>query len=145
MVALSTAQLASDLRLSIGRVARRLRKMYVDAEAGVSFLELAVLQRLERTGPTAPGSLAGEEGVTSAAVAAALTSLERSGLVVRERDLEDRRRVIVTITAVGRRTLLSRDSASVDRIETVLDDLSVAERKYLAMAVPVLEKIAAEL
>ena len=145
MDAASPAQLASDLRLAIGRVARRLRRIYVDAGKGVSFLELAVLQRLERTGPAAPGTLAGDEGVTSAAVAATLTSLERQGLVRRDRDPGDRRRVVVTMTPSGGRTLQARESSSIDRIEAVLSLLTMAERKRLAAAVPLLERIAAEL
>lgn len=145
MKATPAAQLASDLRLAIGRVARRLRKLYVEAEQGVSFLELAVLQRLERTGPSAPGALAGDEGVTAAAVAASLTQLERQGLVWRERDPDDRRRVAVTITAAGRRTLQARESSNIDRIESVLSTLSASERERLAAAVPLLERIATEL
>ena len=145
MDATSPPQLASDLRLAIGRVARRLRRTYVDAGRGVSFLELAVLQRLERTGPAAPGRLAGDEGVTSAAVAATLTSLESQGLVRRERDPEDRRRVVVTITASGGKTLQARESSSIDRVEAVLSTLTVAERSRLAAAVPLLERIATEL
>jgi DNA-binding MarR family transcriptional regulator len=145
MKATPAAQLASDLRLAIGRVARRLRKLYVEAEQGVSFLELAVLQRLERTGPSAPGALAGDEGVTAAAVAASLTQLERQGLVRRERDPDDRRRVAVTITAAGRRTLQARESSNIDRIESVLSTLSASERERLAAAVPLLERIATEL
>jgi DNA-binding MarR family transcriptional regulator len=141
----SPPQLASDLRLAIGRVARRLRRIYVDAEKGVSFLELAVLQRLERTGPAAPGTLAGDEGVTSAAVAATLTSLESQGLVIRDRDPEDRRRVVVTITSSGRKTLQARESSSIDRIEAVLRTVTAADRRRLAAAVPLLERIAAEL
>jgi DNA-binding MarR family transcriptional regulator len=145
MDATSPPRLAVDLRLAIGRVARRLRRIYVDVEKGVSFLELAVLQRLERTGPTAPGTIAGDEGVTSAAVAASLTSLESQRLVLRDRDPEDRRRVVVTITSSGRKTLQARESSSIDRIEAVLRTLTAADRRRLAVAVPLLERIAAEL
>jgi DNA-binding MarR family transcriptional regulator len=134
--------LARDLRLAIGRVARRLRRLYVDAAEGLSFLELAVLQRLDRDGPTSPGTLAGGEGVTSAAIAATLTSLEAQGMVARERDAADARRVVVTISAAGRRTLHERESASVSRVAAVLDDLTAAERERLAAVVPILEKVA---
>jgi DNA-binding MarR family transcriptional regulator len=139
------AELAADLRLAIGRVARRIRRLYVDAAEGVSFLELAVLHRLQRTGPSAPGTIAGDEGVTAAAVAATLTSLETAGLVHRTRAPDDRRRVIVTITSAGRQTLETRESASIDRIETVLAGLTKGEREQLAAAVPLLERIASEL
>jgi DNA-binding MarR family transcriptional regulator len=145
MTTFGATDLASDLRLALGRVARGIRRIYVDAAEGVSFLELAVLQRLERTGPSAPGTIAGDEGVTSAAVAATLTSLERAGLVHRARDPGDRRRVIVTITPSGQQTLEARDSASNGRIEAAHSRFTRGERERLAAAVPLLERIATEL
>jgi DNA-binding MarR family transcriptional regulator len=138
--------LARDLRLAVGRVARRLRRMYVDTGEGRSFLELAVLHRLDASGPTSPGALAGDEGVTGAAVAATLTQLAAQRLVTRSKAPEDGRRVVVTITAAGRRTLQHREVASLSRIEQVLRDrLSAADRARLAAAIPLLEKVATEL
>jgi DNA-binding MarR family transcriptional regulator len=137
-------QLATDLRLALGRIARRMRRFYVDADEGPSFLELAVMHRLMR-GDAFPNELAGDEGVTSAAVASSLKSLEARGLVSRERDDADRRRVSVTLTAAGKHTLRRRDDASVARLAEVLAHLTVAERQHLAAAVPLLERIASEM
>lgn len=109
----------------------------------VSVLELAVLQRLARSGPSSPGALASEEGVTSAAVAATLTSLTRRGLVRRERAADDGRRAVVTISAAGRRTLDRRESASITGIEAILTEtFNAADRKRLLTAIPLLEKVA---
>jgi DNA-binding MarR family transcriptional regulator len=135
-------ELARDLRLAIGRVARRLRRNYVDAGEGLSFLELAMLQRLDRDGPTSPGTLAGDEGVTSAAVAATLKALERHGMVTRRRSTQDARRIVVTISATGQRTLHQRDSASVARIVAALQQLTASDRRRLAAVIPTLEKVA---
>jgi len=137
--------LAHHLRLALGRVARRLRRLYVEAEGGPSFLELAVLQRLERNGAGSPGSLASDEGVTSAAVATSLASLEVRKLVVRARDPADGRRVVVTITPAGRNTLKHRDDACVAAMDAALKAFSPAERDVLAAAVPLLEKLAGAL
>ncbi len=146
MTAEETTELAREFRLALGRVARRLRRLYVDAGDGVSFLELAVLQRLDRDGPTSPGALAGDEGVTSAAVAAVLTRLEAQGMLVRRRADGDGRRVVVTISATGRRTLHDRESASIQRIAAVLDErLNATDRRLLARVVPILEEVAREL
>jgi DNA-binding MarR family transcriptional regulator len=120
--------------------------MYVDADEGLTFLELALLHRLDRDGPSSPGALAGDEGVTSAAIASTLTRLEGQGMLVRERSAEDGRRVVVTISRAGRRTLHRRESASIARIEAVLDErLSAADRARLAATIPVLERLANEL
>lgn len=120
--------------------------MYVDAGEGLSFLELAVLHRLDASGPASPGGLAGDEGVTGAAVAATLTHLDGQRLVTRSKAPEDGRRVVVTITPAGRRTLRHREAASLDRIEEVLRDrFSAADRARLAAAIPLLEKVATQL
>src|SRR5262245_43224011 len=109
------SDLARDLRLAVGRLARRLRRLYGHTGEGLSFLELAVLHRLDASGATSPGELAGDEGVTSAAVAATLTQLERQRLVTRSRTAEDGRRVVVAITAAGRRDLRRRETATLGR------------------------------
>jgi DNA-binding MarR family transcriptional regulator len=137
--------LASDLRMALGRISRRLRKLYTEAESGVSFLSLAVMNRIDRDGPTSPGNLASDEGVTSAAVAACLTSLENAGLIKREPDASDGRRVVVSLTQAGKQTLRRRDEASVARLSTVLRTFSAHERQAMAAAVPLLEKLAASL
>lgn len=140
------ADLARDLRLVLGRLSRRLRRAYVDAEEGLSFLELAVLHRLDRDGPSSPGLLASEESVTSAAIAAALTSLDSKGMITRQRSTGDGRRVVVTLSTAGRRTLHHREVASIERIKSVLgDSLSAAQRARLAGAIPLLEKVAEKL
>jgi len=146
MPANETPELARDLRLAVGRVARRLRRIYLEGGEGLSFLELAVLNRLRTSGPTSPGALAGDEGVTSAAVAATLTRLESQQLVSRSRAAEDGRRVVVLITEAGQRVLRRGEAASLGRIQEVLmGQFSAADRDRLAAAIPLLEKVANEL
>ena len=143
MPANETTDLARDLRLAVGRVARRVRRIYLDGGEGLSFLELAVLNRLGTSGPTSPGALAGDEGVTSAAVAATLTRLESQQLVSRSRAAEDGRRVVVLITEAGQRVLRRGEAATLGRIQEVLmGQFSAADRDRLAAAVPLLEKVA---
>ena len=143
MPANETPELARDLRLAVGRVARRLRRIYLEGGEGLSFLELAVLNRLRTSGPTSPGALAGDEGVTSAAVAATLTRLESQQLVSRSRAAEDGRRVVVLITEAGQRVLRRGEAASLGRIQQVLmGQFSAADRDRLAAAIPLLEKVA---
>ncbi|MCX4092987.1 MarR family winged helix-turn-helix transcriptional regulator [Nocardia sp. alder85J] len=137
---------ARELRLVTGRLARRMRRLLVDAEEGVAFLELAVLHRLDRDGPASPGSLSSDEDVTTPAIAGVLRHLEELGLVERTRDPADGRRVVVTITEAGRRGLRDRGAAVVGRIHTVLrDDLDESEHAALTAALPVLAKIAGRL
>lgn len=138
-------ELAQNLRLALGRLSRRLRRLYVDAESGPAFLELAVLHRLDRQGPAHPGAISDDEGVTSAAVAASLSSLESRGLIVRDRDASDGRRIVVTLTGAGRKTLKGRDDACVAALGRALDGLTQRQRDVLLAAVPLLETLASTL
>ena len=65
--------------------------------------ESFVLQYIAlKGGAVLPGDISLEMKVSSARVAAALNSLENKGLLTREIDKNDRRKVIVEITAEGR-------------------------------------------
>ena len=68
--------------------------------------ELAMLRMLEMHEggecPMTPSELSQELGLTTARIANLLKSLERKGLVQRDHDSEDRRRVFVTLTDAGR-------------------------------------------
>ena len=138
---------AQDLRVAIGRVARRLRQLYAtERESAASFIELGILVRLERDGPTSPTTLAAGEGVTSQAIAGVVRELERRALVERTAGQTDRRRVAVAITDAGRELLTSRETAVVDAMVTALvDEYTPAERSQLESAVPLLNRLAKRL
>ncbi|WP_131748906.1 MarR family transcriptional regulator [Frankia sp. Cppng1_Ct_nod] len=137
---------ARQLRLAVGRLARRIRRLFVDGGEGLAFLELGILDRLDRSGPTSPGALSEGEGVTGPAIAETLRHLERLGLVERTKDPSDGRRVVVTITDDGRRSLGDRDAVVLERIHEVLQSqLNDTERAHLVTTIHLLEKVAAEL
>lgn len=139
---------ARELRLTIGRISRRLRQLYAtraDAD-DTTFMELAVLSRLERHGPMTPGALASDERVTAQAIAPVVTSLEGRGLITRSPDPDDRRRVIVTLTDAGRDLLESREQAIMAQfarsLDRVFDD---GERRQIYAVVPLLDRLANDL
>lgn len=138
---------AQDLRLAIGRVARRLRQLYTtERGSAANFIELGILVRLEREGPTSPSTLAAGEGVTSQAIAGVVRELEQRGLVERTGSQTDRRRVAVAITDAGRELLISRENAVVDAMVSALaDEYTPAERRQLESAVPLLNRLAKRL
>jgi DNA-binding MarR family transcriptional regulator len=137
--------LAQDLRLTVGRFARRLRQLYTEGDDQLAFLELAVLQRLDRTGQAFPSALAAGETVTSAAIAPVLRSLEDRALILRQPDPEDRRRSVVMISPAGRAALTTRDTAGIRRIGAALSVLDDDERRRIADVIPLLERVTAEL
>lgn len=138
---------AQDLRVAIGRVARRLRQLYAtERQSAASFIELGILVHLERDGPASPTTLAAGEGVTTQAIAGVVRELERRALVERTGSQTDRRRVAVAITDAGRELLTSRENAVVDAMVSALaDEYTPAERRQLESAVPLLNRLAKRL
>jgi DNA-binding MarR family transcriptional regulator len=70
------------------------------ARIGMTVTDMQVLDILESSGPTSAGQLADLTGLTTGAVTGMLNRLEEAGLVRRERDPNDGRRVIVRLERV---------------------------------------------
>ncbi|MET8248095.1 MarR family transcriptional regulator [Streptomyces sp. NPDC005202] len=138
-----TARLASALRLAVARITRRLRQAH--AVGDVSLSAMSVLARLAADGPDSPGALAELERVRPQAMATTLAGLEQRGLVRRTPDAADGRRAVVTITDDGRDMLAARRTESVQRLADVLDEFSPQERRTLAAALPLLDRLAERL
>jgi DNA-binding MarR family transcriptional regulator len=138
-------RIARDLRIAVGRLSRQLRRIYGQAQADdeASFLELAVLLRVERIGPSSVSALASSERVTAQAVSVALAGLRRRGLVDLTTDADDRRRSRVEINEAGRVLLAAREQQVGDRLtEVVTSSFSAPELASLAAAAPLLDRLA---
>jgi hypothetical protein len=84
------------------RVAGRHTVFFHEAVAdrlGLSAADSRALSYLQETGPVPAGMLAELTGLTTGAVTGMIDRLERAGLVRRDRDPEDRRKVIVAPVA----------------------------------------------
>ncbi|MEU7057988.1 MarR family transcriptional regulator [Streptomyces sp. NPDC046197] len=137
------ARLAAALRLAVARMTRRLRQAH--AVGDVSLSGMSVLARLAADGPDSPGSLAELERVRPQAMAATLAGLEQRRLVLRTPHAADGRRAVVTITDDGRDMLAARRSESVSRLADVLDEFTPRDRRTLAAALPLLDRLAERL
>lgn len=73
----------------------------VHRPAGLSWAGFRILYTIDAMGPTEPRQLARFSGVTRASVSSVLKTLERDGLVSRERGVADKRAVRVSLTARG--------------------------------------------
>ncbi len=95
------AGLASELRLSVMRLRRRLaNERHPDNE--LSLNAMAVLGALYRQGDLTPSELAARERVQPPSMTRTVTCLEEGGYVVRRPHETDRRQVLVTLTERGR-------------------------------------------
>ncbi|HVW44001.1 MAG TPA: MarR family transcriptional regulator [Amycolatopsis sp.] len=134
----------AELRVTVGRIARRLRQT---REVGdVTLSESSALARLDRQGPTSPGVLAEEERVRPQAMGTTLAALEKRGLVHRQPDEKDGRRVLMTVTAKGRKVLRDRRFQNSQRIARALqEEFTPAERRRLVAVLPLLDRLAERL
>jgi DNA-binding MarR family transcriptional regulator len=132
-------QLASDLRVVMGHLIRRLRAERRD----LSLSQITVLGRLDRCGPSSISDLAGGERVRPQSMASTVASLVAAGLVAREQDPADGRRVVVTLTAAGRAAVLADRRRREDWLAEAIDrDLSAREQRVLAEATALLRRLA---
>ncbi len=88
-------ELAQELRQFTGLGASFFRT--AAARIGMTVTDMQVIDILESTGPTTAGQLADLTGLTTGAITGMLNRLEEAGLVRRERDPNDGRRVIVRL------------------------------------------------
>ncbi len=104
------------------------------AESGLDSREYMVLAILSVDGPGSQHEIARLIGKAPGIVVALVDQLERTGLVERNRDPEDRRRSRVTLTGAGRAALARADEladASVGQILGGLDTAALAQLRTL--------------
>src|SRR5215471_14525094 len=100
----SDTDLATALRISVSRLARRLRVerlMPELAEPALSDTQLAALATLERHGAMSPGDLAEHEKVQPPSMTRVIAALVDWELVTRAPHPTDRRQVVLTVTPEG--------------------------------------------
>ncbi len=87
-------------------------------------------------------ALAQAEQVQPPTITKLVTEMERDGLVERVRSREDRRVLTVRPTAQGRRLLEEGRRRRVIRLAAALEALPPAQRKLLARAAELIERLA---
>jgi DNA-binding MarR family transcriptional regulator len=134
-----TAELASSLRVSVMRLARRLRAERADFS--LSLTQIATLATLERHGPLTPRELADHEKVQPPSMTRVLAGLEERGLIDRTPHESDGRQHLVSLTQPAR-DLLREDRRRRDAwLAKRLAELTQAERDVLRAAAPIIERL----
>ena len=92
--------------------------------------EAFVLDFIARHGDhVLPGEISNEVEVSSARVAAALNSLEDKGLVTRQIDKNDRRKILVSLTKTGKESAEKSQQAMVEKVTNLLLQLGERDAK----------------
>ncbi len=138
------AGLATALRISVSRLARRLRVERTEPGPGVPVLsdtQFSTLAVLERCGEMTPGELAEYEKVQPPSMTRVIAVLAGAGLVTRAPHATDRRQVVLTVTAEGRELVQRARRRREAWLAKRLKELTPQERATLRAAAPILEKL----
>ena len=134
------SDVAVALRDSIGLLLRRMRQT---SPGDLTLPENAALARLNRGGPATSSALAKLEQISPQSMGATLAGLEVRGLVARHADPEDGRRVLLSLTEAGQRTMQDKRNARNEQLAKVLETMFTPEEiRQLAAATPLLERLA---
>jgi DNA-binding MarR family transcriptional regulator len=140
----SDAGLATAMRISISRLARRLRVERLGlggTETALSDIQLAALAALERHQAMTPGELAEHEKVQPPSMTRVIARLEQMGLLTRSPHPTDRRQVILHLTEEGDRLLKEERLRKEAWLAQRLGELTQEERSILRQAAPILERL----
>jgi DNA-binding MarR family transcriptional regulator len=142
MAARSDAGLASELRLSVMRLRRRLSNER-HPDNPLSMGAMAVLGCLHRNGDLTVGELAACERIQPPSMTRIVNALEDGGYVARRAHETDGRQVVVAVSEKGRTTLLADRARRDAWLARRLRELTSDERAVLRRAAPLLERLAA--
>ena len=139
-VARTDAGLASELRVSVMRLRRRLANER-DPGNDLSIAIMAELGSLYRHGDLTVGELAGLERVQPPTMTRKVTMLEEGGYVSRRAHETDGRVVVVSLTELGRGRVLADRKRRDEWLARQLRDLTPQEREVLRTAAPILQRL----
>ena len=108
--------------------------------------ERSALSRLARGGPMTATALARQEQISPQSIGATLATLEHRGLVERQPDPNDGRRITLSLTAAGLASVQAKREARDAQLTQALEsDFTPEERAQLLAITPLLERLAERL
>ena len=134
-------EIASRLRLSATRLARRLRQ---ESGAGLSPSQHSALAVISNHGPLTLGALAEHERVAPPSITKVVSKLECDGLVTRTLDPADRRVCRVAISPAGADLLEESRRRKTAWLTARISQLDADRQRRLADALDVLDELISE-
>jgi DNA-binding MarR family transcriptional regulator len=138
---IDVAGLASQLRLSVFRLSRKLRRQ---AESGITQTQLAALSTVERHGPLTAGDLAAHEQIQKPTCTGVIATLLDEGFIQRTPDPLDGRVAWLQISPAGRRVLQQVRKRHTAYLARRMSRLEPDELETLERATQILERLTAE-
>jgi DNA-binding MarR family transcriptional regulator len=133
-------ELATRLRLAVGRLNRRIRLATND----IPPLQFSALATLDKHGPLRSGELAQREAVTAPTMTRVLAALAERGLITRTADPTDARSVRVALSPAGVAALDRIRSEQTALLGARIARLTEEQRAALIAGLPALEALVEE-
>lgn len=135
-----SAQVSSEVRVAVLRLARRLRSQRADTGLSIAFI--SALGTVERHGPITPGELAEREKVKPPSMTKILATLESEGYIERTAHPSDGRQSLIRVSPLGKE-MLNDDRRRRDAwLSQRLAGLELHERETLREAAKIMERLA---
>ena len=126
-----TYVLDEQIGFLLRRVTQRHLAIFSEAVPQVTTTQFAVLARLAERGPQSQNHLGRATAMDAATIKGVVDRLAREGLVATAADLDDRRRLTVSLTDAGHAMFGRHRTAALAISHTTLEPLSKAEQAVL--------------
>jgi len=138
---MTTQELASALRSVISGVHKSLRRQMSSVNT-YSMTEIETIAHLGRLGSLLPTELAALTRVKTQSMSQILKEMEEDRIIKRKPSKEDRRKVYISLTALGKNLVEKAKYDKDEWLKTAIENtLTEKEKDLLAKAIPVLRKI----
>ena len=141
MVDINDNELASLLRMSITRLVKVIRSEVRHDEL-LSLTERSTLSMVYQYSKILPSELAAKEKVTSQSISQIIKKLELNGYIEKTPSLEDKRKVIISLTSKGKEFIELKRNKSHEWLEKAISEkTSEDEKGILLSAITILAKL----
>jgi DNA-binding MarR family transcriptional regulator len=134
-------EFVSDLRTVVGRLIKKLRKESATGSQ-LSLTERSVLFALQLHKELLPSELAAMEKITNQSMSQILNNLLERGYIIRTDSAVDKRKVLISLSAEGEKTIVQVRSERDQWLANAIDHTCTPEeKKLLKQAIVTLTKI----
>ena len=134
-------ELASRLRISVSRLVK-VMKSEVRHDESLSLTERSTLSMVYQHLKMLPSELAAKEKVTGQSMSQIINKLSQNGYLEKTPSLEDKRKVIITITSKGKEFIELKRSKSQEWLAKAISEKTTKDEKETLMsAILVLTKL----
>jgi DNA-binding MarR family transcriptional regulator len=141
MIQLNDNELASELRVSMSRLLKVLKRE-VKHDDLLSLTERSTLSCIYQQSEMLPSELAAKEKVTSQSMSQIINKLYLNGYIEKTPSTEDKRKTIISITSKGKEFVeLKRNKTNEWLAKIISEKTTEAEKEILMSAIKVLTKL----